>query len=330
MAPVSLDAILAARERLRGVVLQTPLLPAWSFDSPGDNEVWLKAENLQRTGSFKIRGAYNAISTLPESERACGVITYSSGNHGQAVACAAHLLGVPAVVVMPEDAVPLKIEATRTWGAEVIFSGTSSLERQERALELVQEHGYTVIPPFDDARIIAGQGTAGIEMLEQQPDLAAVVVPCGGGGLLSGIATAVKALRPDVRVVGVEPEGAADARDSVRQGHIVTWDKISTVADGLRTSRIGELNFATLNELVDDMVTVTEQQIELSMGLLASQARLVVEPSGAVATAAVLAGKTGVSNARVAAVISGGNVAPESLVAAIATAAQESPATVSV
>lgn len=330
MAPLTLDTILAARERLRGVTLQTPLLPAWGLTCPDSNEIWLKAENLQRTGSFKLRGAYNAISSLTQAERSCGVITYSSGNHGQAVACAAHVLGVPSVVVMPNDAVPLKVESTKKWGAEVEFAGITSLSRQERAMDLAEERGYVVIPPFDDLRIIAGQGTVGVEILEQEPGLGAVVVPCGGGGLLSGIVTAVKALRPDVRVVGVEPAGAADARDSLRQGKVITWEQVSTTADGLRTSRIGDLNFETMYELVDDMVTVTEEEILGAMGVLATRARLVVEPSGAVATAAVLAGKSGVSKSRVAAVISGGNVAPESLVAAIDFAAHETPAAVHV
>ncbi|HLJ67244.1 MAG TPA: threonine/serine dehydratase [Chloroflexota bacterium] len=317
MAPVSVRDVEQAGERVSGFVVRTPVLPFLGAALAGDNQLWLKCENLQRTSSFKIRGAYNAVSGLNEAERTRGVITYSSGNHGQAVACAAHALGINAVIVMPEDAVPLKVEATRGWGAEVVFAGHTSLHRQERAMELVEEHGYAVIPPFDDRRIIAGQGTAGLELIEQLPDVQEVVVQVGGGGLISGIATAVKARRPDVRVIGVEPEGAADARDSLRNGRLTTWDRIDTVADGLRTSRIGELNFATISELVDDIVTVTDDEIIEAMALLATQARLVAEPSGAVAPAAVLFGRTGLAGNRVLAVISGGNVDPALLASSL-------------
>ncbi len=279
--------------------------------------MWLKAENLQRTGSFKIRGAYNAVAGLNEAERARGVITYSSGNHGQAVACAAQLQGIHAMVVMPEDAMPGKIEATRRWGAEVCFAGHTSLDRQERALELVEEHGYSVIPPFDDVRIIAGQGTAGLEILEQRPTLTAVVVPIGGGGLISGISTAIKSLRPDVRVIGVEPEGGADAQQSLATGTLVTLPKINTVADGLRTSRVGELNFEIIRQCVDEIVRVPDSEILEAVGLIAREARLVVEPSGAVAPAAVLFGHTGLEGADIVAVISGGNVEPGRLISCL-------------
>jgi threonine dehydratase len=314
MPPVSLEEIREAASRIADAAYRTPSIPAWSLIPPNGNRLVLKAENLQRTQSFKFRGAFNAVSSLSSEERARGVITYSSGNHGQAVACAAHLLGVEAVVVMPEDAIGLKVESTRRWGAAVEFAGLTSLSRQERAMELVAEHGYTVIPPFDDRRIIAGQGTAGLEIVADVPDLAAVVVPVGGGGLLSGVSTAVKALRPEVRVIGVEPEGAADAQQSLREGHIVTWSTIKTVADGLRTSRMGELNFATVRECVDEIVTVSEDEILRTTGLLARDARLVAEPSGAVAPAAVLSGKVGVENGTVVAIISGGNIDPARLV----------------
>jgi threonine dehydratase len=313
VAPVVLEDVEQARKRIAGFVVQTPLIPYLGPDVPGENHLWLKAENLQRTGSFKIRGAYNAVAGLTDEERKCGVITYSSGNHGQAVACAASALGVRAVVVMPEDAIPLKVEATRRWGAEIDFAGHTSLARQERAMELVERHGYRVIPPFDDPRIIAGQGTAGLEIVEQAPDLEAVVVQVGGGGLISGIATAIKALRPDVSVIGVEPEGGADARDSLAAGRLVTWERIDTVADGLRTSRIGELNFATIRELVDRIVTVSDEEILHTVGILATEARLVVEPSGAVAPAAVLLGRSGLTGKRIAALVSGGNIEPQRL-----------------
>jgi threonine dehydratase len=211
---------------------------------------------------------------------------------------------------MPEDAVPIKVELTRRWGAEIVFAGHTSLDRQARAMELVAEHGYTVIPPFDDPRIIAGQGTAGLEIVEQLPEVEALLVPVGGGGLISGVATAVKSMRPEVAVVGVEPEGAADARDSLRSGAIVTWDRVETAADGLRTSRVGERNFAAIRRYVDDIVTVSEAAILQAVGLLALNARLVTEPSGAVAPAAALFGLSGLHDRRLVALISGGNVEP--------------------
>ena len=313
MPPVSIDEIYTARERIREVAVRTPLVPAVGLEVPSGNELWLKAENLQRTWSFKLRGAYNAVASLEGTERARGVITYSSGNHGQAVACAASLLGIPAVVVMPDDAIPVKVRMTRRYGADVIFAGHTSLDRQQRAMELVEEHGYAVIPPFDDRRIIAGQGTAGLEIVEQLPDVQAVVVQVGGGGLVSGVATAVKALRPEVRLIGVEPAGAADARDSWASGTITTWASVDTVADGLRTSRVGELNFATIRELVDDIVTVTDDEILEAVRVVANGAKLIAEPSGAVAPAAVLTGRTGLRGMRVVAVISGGNIDPDQL-----------------
>ncbi|MGH2442997.1 MAG: threonine ammonia-lyase [Chloroflexota bacterium] len=313
MPPVTLAEIQKARARISQVVVRTPAHQFFGGEVPGNNRLWLKAESLQKTGSFKLRGAYNTVSGLDQAERARGVITYSSGNHGQAVAFAAHLLGISAVVVMPEDAVPSKVQLTQRWGAKIEFAGRTSLDRHQRAMELVREHGYTVIPPFDDRRIIAGQGTAGLEILEQVPDVDAVLVPTGGGGLISGIATAIKAMRPDVRVIGVEPEGGADARDSLIRGKRVTWDHVDTVADGLRTSCVGQLNFETILECVDAMVTVSDAEALEAMALLATVARLVAEPSGAVAPAAALFGKAGLNDATIVAVVSGGNVEPERL-----------------
>lgn len=327
MPPVPLTAIREAAERIDAVAIRTPVHPFLGRDLPGGNELWLKVESLQRTGSFKLRGAYNAVASLSADEARRGIITYSSGNHGQAVACAAHLLGLRSVVVMPEDAIPFKIDATRRWGAEIVFAGHTSLDREERALDLVRRHGYTVIPPFDDPRIIAGQGTAGLELIEQQPALEAVVVPVGGGGLASGVSTAVRALRPEVRIIGVEPEGAADARDSLRRGTLVTWERVDTVADGLRTSRIGRLNFETLRETLIDIVTVSEDEILRTVAILANEAKLVVEPSGAVAPAAVLFGSTGLTATRAVALISGGNIEPSRLAACLAAGPnRETPA----
>jgi threonine dehydratase len=318
MTRVTLEDIERARSRIAGPIVQTPLLPAFGLEVPEGNELWVKAESLQRTGSFKARGAYNAVSGLSEELRRRGVITYSSGNHGQAVAFAAQAMGIHAVVVMPEDAIPLKVALTRQWGAEVEFAGHGSLDRQRRALELVDERGYTVIPPFDDPGIIAGQGTAGLEIVEQLPDVDAVVVQVGGGGLISGIATAVRSLRPEVRVIGVEPEGGADARDSFASGALTTWERIDTVADGLRTSRIGELNFAAIRSYVDEIVTVSDQEILKTVALLAGGMKIVAEPSGAVATAAVLGGHTGLKGKRIVAIVSGGNIDPDLLARCLA------------
>jgi threo-3-hydroxy-L-aspartate ammonia-lyase len=310
LAPVSLLEVEEARRRITDFAVKTPMIQFAGWDIPDSNSLWLKAENLQRTGSFKIRGAYNAVAGLRANEKARGVIAYSSGNHGQAVACAASALGVRAIVVMPEDSISVKVEATRRWGAEIVFAGHTSIDRQKHAESLALQHGFAVIPPFDDPRIIAGQGTTGLEILEQQPEIDAVVVPVGGGGLISGIATAIKAKRPDVRVIGVEPEGGADARDSLRSGNIVTWDIVDTVADGLRASRVGRLNFATLKDLLDGIVTVSDAEILRAVGTLAMEAKLVAEPSGAVATAAVLFGHSGLSGRCIVSVISGGNIDP--------------------
>lgn len=318
-APVDLSEIVRARERIAPAAVLTPVLPGFALDVPECVDLGLKAENLQRTGSFKFRGAYNAVSSLPPEERSRGVITYSSGNHGQAVAAAAHLLGVRAVVLMPEDAIPYKVERTRQWGATVEFAGRTSLAREERAREMAEEQGYVIIPPFDDSRIIAGQGTTGLEILEQCPDVETVVVQVGGGGLISGVATAVKVQRPEARVIGVEPEGGADARASFQSGTLTTWDSINTVADGLRTSRIGELNFAAIRAYVDDIVTVSDEEILATVRELALSAKLVVEPSGAVATAAVLTGRAG-AQGRTVAVISGGNTDPTALAWILETA----------
>lgn len=318
MPPVSIEEVYEARDRVAGVVLRTPLHRFPGEPGTDGNVLWLKAESLQLTGSFKMRGAYNAVAGLSEADRRPGVITYSSGNHGQAVACAAHLQAIKAVVVMPEDAIPLKVRLTRRWGAEIVFAGHTSLDRQVRAMELVDQHGYTVIPPFDDQRIIAGQGTAGLEILAQNPNLDAVVVPIGGGGLISGIATVIKTLRPDIRVIGAEPAGGADAKASLETGRVVTLPSIDTVADGLRTSRVGELNFQTIRECVDEIVTVPDEETLRAVGMLASEAKLVAEPSGAVAPAAVLFGRTGLRGSAIAAVISGGNVDPGRLAQCVA------------
>ncbi len=306
----TLDDVRVAAKRLRGVVTRTPLLYPATPGFPLANEVILKPENLQVTGSFKPRGAYNKLASLPDEERARGVVAFSSGNHAQGVAYAARLLGVPATIIMPQNAVPAKLAATKRLGAEVVQVGTTSQERLEYGARLARETGRALIPSYDDPMIVAGQGTIGLEVLEDRPDVEAVVVPLGGGGMLSGIALAIKSQRPDVRVIGVEPAGAADGQASFQSKRIATWEKVDTIADGLRATRLGDLPFALISRLVDDIVTVTDEEIRAAALALHHGAKLVVEPSGAVAVAALMHGKTGVEGKRVVAILSGGNIDP--------------------
>jgi len=306
---VELDDIRAAAERIRGVAVRTPLLP-W------DERTWLKPESLQPVGAFKMRGAYNKLASLTDAERARGVVTYSSGNHAQAVARAARLLGARAVIVMPDDAPRVKVEGVRRDGAEIIFTGPGSEERHEIALGLVAERGYTMVEPYDDPAIIAGQGTIGLEIVEDLPGVSSVLVPVSGGGLSAGVATAVKLLRPAARMIGVEPELAADAKESLERGELVSWpgeQTNRTMADGLRTQSLGPLPFEHLRRYLDAVVTVSEDEIADAMRALAHRARLVIEPSGAAAMAAHLAGRAEPEpgdDARVV-ILSGGNLDPE-------------------
>ncbi len=313
---VEIDDILAAARTLAGVAIRTPLVPF----GPPDDRVLLKAESLQPIGAFKIRGAYVAIAALDPTERRRGVITYSSGNHAQGVARAARLLGAPAVVVMPDDAPRIKAERVAADGAEIVWVGTSSEERRAVAERLASERGLAVIAPFDDDRVIAGQGTVGLEIVEAIPDLAAVLVPIGGGGLAAGIATALRALAPRARVIGVEPELAADARASLAAKAVVPWtdeERYRTRADGLRTP-LSDLTFAHLSARLDGIVTVTEDEIAAATTALIRGTRLVVEPSGAVATAARLFHSGELPSGRTVAVISGGNLDPAVLAALVA------------
>jgi threonine dehydratase len=312
-ALVSLAQIRAAAKTLRGIALRTPLL---AFGPPERRE-FLKAESLQPIGAFKIRGAYVAVASLEPEVRARGVITYSSGNHAQGVARAARLFGVPAVIVMPSDAPLIKRERVAADGAEVVIVGPASEERRLAAERIAAERGLSMIPPFDDDRIIAGQGTCGLEIAEDLLDLAAVLVPVGGGGLAAGVATAVRALRPAARIIGVEPELAADARDSLRAGRVVAWPAElvgRTIADGTRTQSIGRRNLAHFLANLDDIVTVSEDEIGAAVRLAAEECRLVVEPSGALSIAALRfrpaeAGLAGLHGS-VVAVVSGGNLDP--------------------
>jgi threonine dehydratase len=308
-----------ARERLRGAVLHTPLV---RLASVTDAVAYLKPESLQPIGSFKLRGASNAVAQLSEAERRRGVITYSSGNHGQGVAYAARAFGIPAVIVMPRNAPETKRQAVKVLGAEIVDVGPASSERRERAEALAAEHGYTIIPPYDDPAIIAGQGTCGLEILADCPEVDLVLAPVGGGGLLSGVAAAIRQQRPECHVLGVEPELAGDAAASMREGKIVqyTADQTTrTLADGLRTQSLGTLNFAHLQRYVEAIVTVTEQEIEQAMRRIAYDARLIAEPSGAVATAALLFHRQELPSHRtVVAIISGGNAEPATLLRVLA------------
>ncbi len=315
---VTLDEIRAAAARIRGAAVRTPLL-RW------DDTTWLKPESLQPIGAFKMRGAYNLIASLADDERARGVVTYSSGNHAQAVARSARLLGARATIVMPRNAPQVKIDGVQRDGAEIVFTGPGSEERHRIALELVAQRGYVMVEPYDDRRIIAGQGTAGLEIAEEMPDVTSVVVPVSGGGLSSGVSTAVRALAPNARVIGVEPELAADARESLAAGEVVSWPAemtTRTAADGLRVEHLGRLPFIHLRRYLDEIVTVTEEQMVDAIRQLATRARLVVEPSGAASMAAHLSGaaRREPGDDRRVVLLSGGNIDPHRLAEILAEA----------
>lgn len=312
---VSLDTIRTAAARISGIALQTPLVRA---PFPGvAGQIWLKAESLQPIGSFKLRGAANRILQLTPEEIARGVITYSSGNHAQGVAYAARAVGAKAVIVMPSNAPAVKRAATLALGAEVVDVGPASSERLAKSEELVARYGYIQIPPYDDAAVIAGQATCGLEIVEALPEVDLVLSPVSGGGLLSGVAAAVRQLRPEALVVGVEPELAGDAAESFRKDEIVTWPAemtSRTMADGLRTQSLGVRNFAHIRAFVDRIITVTEAEIRAAMRAIVATARLIPEPSGAVTTAALLFHADELPPYRQAvAIVSGGNVTPDML-----------------
>lgn len=312
---VSLNDICAAQTRLHGITVRTPLLELTTIGAK--RKLFLKLENLQPIGAFKLRGAYNKIASLNDEERQRGVISYSSGNHAQGVAYAARALGVKAVIVMPGNAPKNKLEATVSLGAEIITVGPGSEERRLRAEQLAAEHGYVVVPPYNDEKIIAGQGTVGLEILEDLPEVETVLVPVGGGGLISGISVAIKLTSPAVNVIGVEPELAGDARASLRAGHIVSFPAeqvTQTLADGLRTQSVGEINFEHIRAFVDDIVTVTETEIREATRALSGNPRTIAEPSGAVAAAAFMFHPDELPRTTYnVAVVSGGNIAPQSL-----------------
>jgi threonine dehydratase len=313
---VTLEDIQQAHARLNGITVHTPAIDVTAeIADPGDTRrLFLKLENLQPIGAFKLRGAYNKIASLTPEERKRGVIAYSSGNHAQGVAYAARALNTKAVIVMPGNAPPIKLKATAGMGAEIVKVGAGSQERQLKAEELAAQHGYAIVPPYNDEKIIAGQGTMGLEILEQVPDVETVLVPVGGGGMISGVAAAIKLSRPSVKVVGVEPALAADAQASFRSGKVVNLaaeEVTRTMADGLRTQSIGAINFEHIRKFVDDIVTVSEEEIREATRRLSMNPRTVAEPSGAVSVAGFLFHGKELPAATVhVAVISGGNIEP--------------------
>ena len=307
---VSFDDVRAAARRLEGVAVRTPLVEVAALSARAGVPVSLKCEQLQPIGAFKIRGAYNAVSKLGKSG-ARGVVTQSSGNHGQAIAYAARKFGLRAVVVMPASTPAIKVEGIRRHGGEVVFAGAiRSLEQQAKAEEIERDEGLVMIPPFDHPDVIAGQATCGLELVEQRPDVEHVVVPVSGGGLLSGICIAVSALRPSAQVIAVEPEGAAKLTAAFAAGGPTTLDRTESIADGLLTRSIGRLTFPIIQRVVREVAQVTEDEIAGAVRFLHHEARLRVEPSGAVTTAAILSGRLRLGGPTVA-VVSGGNVDPD-------------------
>lgn len=310
---ISIDDVRAAAKQLHGIANYTPIHTSRTLNGLTGRKLFLKCENFQRTGSFKFRGAYHAISRLSGVEQRRGVVAFSSGNHAQGVALAARLLEVPAVICMPDDAPPVKLAATRGYGAEVLIFDRSTVDRDTFARTIAEERGMTIIPPYDHPGIIAGQGTAALELLEQVPDLDALIVPVGGGGLIGGCAVAAKTLNPTIRIFGVETEGADDVRQSVEQGKRVTIKPPATIADGIRTTSPGELTFPIIRQLVEQILVVSDTQVLEALRLLLLRLKLVVEPTGAVGPAALLSGLVPAECRRVGIIVCGGNLDPSLL-----------------
>ena len=307
--PVTLEDVRAARARIAGHVHRTPVLTSRQLDALTGARLFFKCELFQRVGAFKARGAFSRLTLLTAAERAAGVVAFSSGNHAQAVALAARELGVAATIVMPRDAPATKVAATRGYGARVLLYDRAEESREEIARRIVEEEGAVLVPPFDDDRVIAGQGTLGLELLEEVPELEVVVTPCGGGGLLSGVAVAARGLAPAVRLWGVEPEAGDDMRRSLAAGEPVSIPVPNTIADALQTTRPAERTLAIVGALCEGIVTASDLELRRAMALLASRLKLVVEPGGAAAFAALLHGRVpGVEGRRVGVVLSGGNV----------------------
>jgi len=313
---ITLSDLHTAQSRLKGVTVRTKLIQ-FPLCAEDPRRLLLKPENQQPIGAFKLRGAYNKIASLSDEERKRGVISYSSGNHAQGVAYAARALNTKAVIVMPNNAPAIKREATAKLGAEIVVVGPGSDERKTKAEELAAQYGYVIVPPYNDEKIIAGQGTIGLEILDDLPGVESVLSPVGGGGLISGVAAAIKLTNPNVKVIGVEPELAADAQASLRKGKIVQFpaEQVSrTIADGLRTQSIGPINFEHIRAYVDDIITVTEDEIHQAMKYLSANPETIAEPSGAVATAGFIFHAKELPHSQLSvAIISGGNIEPAML-----------------
>ena len=305
---VTWDDLLEAAKRLDGIAHRTPVMTSTQLDARLSARVFLKCENLQRVGAFKIRGAYNAISRIPAEDRGRGVVAYSSGNHAQAVALACRLLDMQATIVMPVNASKVKRAATEGYGARIVEYDPAIAKREEVAAEIQKAGAPTLIPPFDHPHVVAGQGTAAKELLEEVADLDVLLVPCGGGGLLAGSSIAASALTPRCKVIGVEPEGADDAARSFRSGRIERCDRPDTIADGARTPSLGEVPFEIIRRNVHDIVTVSDREIVVAMRFLWERMKLVVEPTGALGLAGALSGKVRVEGLRVGVILTGGNV----------------------
>ncbi|MBI1848502.1 MAG: threonine/serine dehydratase [Candidatus Rokubacteria bacterium] len=318
---LTLDDVQAAARRLGDRVLRTPVVRSQALDDATGHTLFLKCENLQRAGAFKIRGALNKVASLSGAELARGVVAFSSGNHAQGVALAAKLCGTTAVICMPTDAPRLKLEATRGYGAEVVFYDRMKDDREALGRRIASETGRVLVPPYDDYLIMAGQGTTALELLEDVPALDALLTPVGGGGLMAGCSTVARALRPAIRIYGVEPDTAQDTYLSLAKGERVTIPPPPTIADGVRLTTPGALTFPVLQANLDGILLVSDDEIRAAMRALAFSARVVVEPTGAVAAAAVLSGKLPLARgARVGIVLSGGNVDPGMLVSTLAAA----------
>lgn len=310
-ASVSFADVAAAARRLAGVAHRTPVLSSQQLNDAVGGTVVLKAEHLQRTGAFKFRGAYNALAQLSPDDRARGVLTYSSGNHAQGIALAGRELGIATTIIMPNNAPGIKRAATEGYGATVLAYDPAETTREDLAAELAEDRGLPIIPPYDHPHIIAGQGTAGLELLQEHPDLDVLLVCCGGGGLLSGCALAADALAPNCRVIGVEPEAGDDARRSFHSGTLQTVHNPDTIADGARTPYLGEHTFPLVLQLADDMVTVPDAALVDGMRFMATRLKQVIEPTGALALAALLSGTVALNGRKAGVLISGGNVDPE-------------------
>ena len=305
---ISFDDVVQAHERLAKVAHRTPVLTSNTVNLLSGAELFFKCENFQRMGAFKFRGAYNAIAQFTPAQRARGVVSYSSGNHAQGIALSSRLLGVEAVIVMPSDAPAIKIDATRGYGAEVLLYDRYTEDREAIGKRLADERGLTLIPPFDHPHVMAGQGTAAKELIEEVGPLDVLLVPLGGGGLLSGCATASRAMNPECRVIGVEPEAGNDGQRSLRSGQIVHIDTPDTIADGAQTQHLGQHTFPVIQQWVDDILTVSDVELVAAMKLFASRMKMIVEPTGCLAAAAAFGRQLDVRGKRVGVIISGGNI----------------------